>query len=32
LDYMIKQTNSRNNGVYPYYFNEGNLLNRPEIL
>lgn len=32
LDYMIKQINSRNNSVYPYYINEGNLLNRPEIL
>jgi hypothetical protein len=32
LDYVIKQTNSRNNSVYPYYLNEGNLLNRPEIM
>jgi len=32
LDYVIKLTNTRNNGVYPYYLGEGNLLRRPEAL
>lgn len=31
LDYTVKSTNVRNNMVYPYYLNEGNLLNRPKI-
>lgn len=31
IDYTVKATNSRNNMVYPFYLNEGNLLNRPEI-